>query len=203
AAKVAELREKRAKSGSQGGRRKAENARARAEANSKQTSSNLLDAGGIAKPRKVVTERSQLLSNKHGDDASNRPVTLVSEPDKTSNVAGQSDVTSSNLLADCYHAAVAKSYPETETDTEEVLRTSTVPPSAGTASPRRAKSPDQEPNAGSVVGAWVEAATAATGERPANRLIAQVGRYAKELLAEGKDPNRLIEAAKSAGHKGY
>jgi len=78
-----------------------------------------------------------------------------------------------------------------------------IPPSAGTASPRRAKQSTNDPNAGAIVAAWVEAATAATGERPANRLINQVGRQAKELLAEGKNPDRLIEAAASAGRKGF
>jgi len=78
-----------------------------------------------------------------------------------------------------------------------------IPPSAGTASPRRAKQSTNDPNAGAIVAAWVEAATAATGERPANRLINQVGRQAKELLAEGKNPGRLIEAARAAGSKGF
>lgn len=78
-----------------------------------------------------------------------------------------------------------------------------IPPSAGTASPRRAKQSTNDPNAGAIVAAWVEAATAATGERPANRLINQVGRQAKELLAEGKNPDRLIEAARAAGSKGF
>lgn len=79
-----------------------------------------------------------------------------------------------------------------------------VPPSAGAASPRRADSADDSPpNAGDVVAAWIEGAQAASGERPASRLIGQIGRQARELLEEGKDPDRLIAAADAAGRKGF
>ncbi len=61
----------------------------------------------------------------------------------------------------------------------------------------------RDADAGEVVAAWVEAAEEASGERPASRLIAQVGRQAKELLTEGKDPSRLVDAARAAGGKGF
>jgi hypothetical protein len=77
----------------------------------------------------------------------------------------------------------------------------TVPPSAGTAPPL----PDARvPNAGDVVAAWVEAATElGNGDRPASRLVAQVGRQARELIDEGKAPERLVDAARRAGAKGF
>lgn len=77
-----------------------------------------------------------------------------------------------------------------------------VPPSAGASAPRAARD-SNGPNAGTVVAAWIEASEAVTGERPAGRLIAQVGRQARELLDEGKNPERLVEAAAGAGRKGF
>ncbi|YCK35154.1 hypothetical protein ACNF49_14025 [Actinomadura sp. ATCC 39365] len=74
-----------------------------------------------------------------------------------------------------------------------------VPPSAGAAAPER----ETAANAGDVVAAWIEGVQAATGERPASRLIGQIGRQARELLDEGKDPERLIEAATAAGRKRF
>lgn len=76
------------------------------------------------------------------------------------------------------------------------------PPSAGAVAPH-ADGSGEIPNAGTVVAAWIEGAEATTGERPANRLIAQVGRQARELLDEGKDPDRLVLAASGAGRKGF
>jgi hypothetical protein len=85
-------------------------------------------------------------------------------------------------------------------------RNKDLPPTAG-ATQRRAvesgSSGSSPPNAGDVVAAWVEGAQAAGGGRPAGRLIAQIGRQAKELIDEGKDPARLIEAATAAGRKGF
>jgi hypothetical protein len=79
-----------------------------------------------------------------------------------------------------------------------------IPPSAG-AAPQRGTTPSGEStaNAGDVVGAWIEGAQAVNGERPAKRLIAQVGRQARELIEEGKDPQRLVDAAAAAGRKGF
>lgn len=75
---------------------------------------------------------------------------------------------------------------------------------SGASKPRRQRHDDQQsPNAGDVVAAWVEGAEQTTGERPASRLVAQVGRQARELIAEGKDPARLIAAARAAGSKGF
>ncbi|MEU4576636.1 hypothetical protein [Nonomuraea sp. NPDC023979] len=78
-----------------------------------------------------------------------------------------------------------------------------VPPSAGAAAPDSATAPVTPANAGDIVGAWIEGAKAGSGERPAKRLIAQVGRQARELIEEGKDPQRLIDAAAAAGRKGF
>jgi hypothetical protein len=54
-----------------------------------------------------------------------------------------------------------------------------------------------------IVGAWVDAAIARQGDRPDEKLIAQVGRGAKALLRQGKDLNRLLVAAEAAGANGY
>lgn len=59
------------------------------------------------------------------------------------------------------------------------------------------------PSTAMVVAAWVDGAREHTGERPAARLIAQVGRQARELLAEGRNPERLADAALACGRKGY
>lgn len=80
--------------------------------------------------------------------------------------------------------------------TSEPLTPEPVPTTSGVASLR-------QPNAGDVVAAWIEGAETASGERPGNRLIAQVGRQARELIDEGKDPQRLVAAARAAGTKGY
>lgn len=69
--------------------------------------------------------------------------------------------------------------------------------------PRRKKSDTTDLNAGNVVAAWVDAVERAQGERPAQRLVAQVGRQARELIEEGKDPARLVSAATAAGTKGF
>ncbi|MEO3869391.1 hypothetical protein ABGB18_11215 [Nonomuraea sp. B12E4] len=76
-----------------------------------------------------------------------------------------------------------------------------VPPTAGAVAP--ATSEQRPINAGDVVGAWIDAVVAVSGDRPAGSLIAQVGRQARELLGERKDPARLVEAATRAGRKGY
>lgn len=98
--------------------------------------------------------------------------------------------------------------PNNERTSEEVRVTPTRPdhteqppqkPSVSSSgAPRRA-----EPNAAPVVGAWVEAVESATGERPAARLVAQIGRQARELLTEGKPVDRLVAAAREAGRKGF
>lgn len=80
--------------------------------------------------------------------------------------------------------------------TSEPLTPEPVPTTSGVASLR-------QPNAGDVVAAWIEGAETASGERPGNRLIAQVGRQARELIDEGKDPVRLVAAARAAGTKGF
>lgn len=53
-----------------------------------------------------------------------------------------------------------------------------------------------------VTAAWVDA-NRANGYSPAKSRIAQVSRMAKELLAAGNDPDRVLAAARSAGSKGW
>ena len=55
---------------------------------------------------------------------------------------------------------------------------------------------------GPIVAAWVEAMTA-NGVTPTGGMRGQVGKLAKELLAAGNDPARVLDAARSAGEKGY
>lgn len=55
---------------------------------------------------------------------------------------------------------------------------------------------------GDVVAAWVEACTA-NGATPSTGQRGQVGRLAKELLAAGNDPHRVLDAARVAGAKGF
>lgn len=74
----------------------------------------------------------------------------------------------------------------------------TIPPPAGAAAPTE---DDRPINAQTVVAAYVEGVQDATGERPTKRVLLQVARQAKELLGEGRDPARLMAAAKSLGRK--
>ena len=55
---------------------------------------------------------------------------------------------------------------------------------------------------GAIVAAWVEAMTT-NGVTPTGGMRGQVGKLAKELLSSGNDPDRVLEAARSAGAKGY
>lgn len=77
------------------------------------------------------------------------------------------------------------------------------PPTAGAEAPHAelAIVPAEQINAGTVVAAWAEA-FAETGNRPLDRFRKQVGKEARELLAVGNDPDRVVEAAKSCGTKG-
>jgi len=183
AAKVEELRGVRAKSGSQGGRKKAENARSRGEAQGKQTPSNLLDGQGGPGAGKSVTKRSQPTSNKRGGDAGQRPVTLFSESDEIPVTAGQENEGPSNLLAGSQSAAVANGYPDTETDTEEVLRTSSLPPSAGADAPQA----DAPVTSQTIVGEWLDRCQS----RPPSRVIGQLSKEIKGLLDEGINPDHV------------
>lgn len=56
-------------------------------------------------------------------------------------------------------------------------------------------------HAGTVTGAWAEAFEA-TGNRPVKQQRNQVGKEAKELLAAGNDPQRVLAAARALGAKG-
>lgn len=63
------------------------------------------------------------------------------------------------------------------------------------------ESPD-EVNAGHVVAVWVAAYTS-NGIEPTTQQRGRVGRTARELLSARNDPFKVLEAAKSAGVKGY
>lgn len=65
--------------------------------------------------------------------------------------------------------------------------------------------PDPEPpevHAGTVVAAWTDACIA-NDVRPTAAQRSQVGRLARELLADGNDPERVLAAAAQAGARGY
>ncbi|GGM65048.1 hypothetical protein GCM10012275_39500 [Longimycelium tulufanense] len=63
-------------------------------------------------------------------------------------------------------------------------------------------SPPTEINAGAVVAAWVEAFQA-NDAAPTAGMRAQVGRTARELLSAGNAPDKVLEAARVAGAKGF
>ena len=83
---------------------------------------------------------------------------------------------------------------------EEPLRGSQaeaeVPPPAGAAKP-------PPPNPGPVVAAYVEGATEAGLPAPSASLKARVGRQARELIAERKPMNVLLDAARHMGAVGW
>lgn len=59
-------------------------------------------------------------------------------------------------------------------------------------------------NAGTVVGAWVDAFTEPQGrQRPSESMRKQAGKQARDLLEGGARPELVLEAAKLAGAKGY
>jgi hypothetical protein len=76
-----------------------------------------------------------------------------------------------------------------------------VPPSAGTAPPRR--DPSKPINAGDVVGAYVEGAKEGSQPHPAESLRKRIGRQAGQLLKEKTPPDALLTAARNAGASGW
>lgn len=73
-----------------------------------------------------------------------------------------------------------------------------LPPSAGAAAPPRGP----EITAQTVVAAYVEGVRIATGgEDPDRQAKGKIAKRAKALLNEGKDPARLVEAARALGQK--
>ena len=85
-----------------------------------------------------------------------------------------------------------------ETETEVLLRnTLPNPTDSGTTSPE-----PSDINAGTVVGAWVEAIQA-NGIKPSSGQRGQVGKLAAELLSAGNDPQKVLDAAQVAGAKGW
>lgn len=73
------------------------------------------------------------------------------------------------------------------------------PPPAGATAPV-----DKEPQGitpQTVVGAWIDGVKEVSGERPPKSMLGQVSRQAKELINEGRDPDRLVGAARSLGRK--
>jgi hypothetical protein len=63
--------------------------------------------------------------------------------------------------------------------------------------------PSTEINGGHVSAAYVDGATAAGLDRPSGTLIARVGKIAKQMLGEGKDPRKLVDAAYEMGGSEY
>jgi hypothetical protein len=87
-------------------------------------------------------------------------------------------------------ASGSKTKPYTETDTE-----TEVPTTSGADEPRQA----DQLNIGHVVAAFAEGATAAGLDAPSASIKARVGRQARELLAEHKPIDALIESARRMG----
>jgi len=78
-----------------------------------------------------------------------------------------------------------------------------VPPSAG-AAPRPGRKPRQSSNnAGDVIAAFVEGATAAGLDRPPENIRKRVGADAVKLLAEGYALERLVASARAMGATTY
>jgi hypothetical protein len=71
-----------------------------------------------------------------------------------------------------------------------------VPPTAGAVEPR-------QPNAGDIVAAFAESATAAGLKSPPASLRARLGKQARELIAEGWAPGFLVESARRMGPTGF
>lgn len=61
----------------------------------------------------------------------------------------------------------------------------------------------REIDAGTIVAAWVEAFEAATDRKPPKGLRGQAGKEARQLLDSGADPALVLDAARSAGDKGF
>lgn len=80
------------------------------------------------------------------------------------------------------------------------LGSNPAPPDA--AKPRRRAKPadpERAKHAGDVVAAFVEGALSSGQEEPASTIKARVGRDARQLLAEGKSAEKLIDAARRMG----
>jgi hypothetical protein len=59
-------------------------------------------------------------------------------------------------------------------------------------------------NAGTIVGAWVDAFMAPEGrQRPSESMRKQAGKQARDLIEGGAKPDLVLETAKLAGGKGY
>ena len=71
-----------------------------------------------------------------------------------------------------------------------------VPPSAGADEPRR-------PHVGDIVGAFAEGATSAGLLNPPANIRARVGKDARQLIAEGYDPDFLVGCARRMGPTGF
>lgn len=54
-----------------------------------------------------------------------------------------------------------------------------------------------------VVGAWVDAVNGTGTAKPTGAMKAQVGREARELLADAVDPTLVLDSAKAVGARGY
>lgn len=75
-------------------------------------------------------------------------------------------------------------------------------PNASRSAPPGDESEPGSIDAGAVVAAWVEGCEA-NDVRPSSSQRGQVGKLARELLAAGNDPQRVVDAARAAGAKGF
>lgn len=187
AARVDEIKSKRAVAGRRGGTRKAANAKA-ATQKPKQASSNLLGPNSAPAAANEVTDESTPTGN--NDSARLRLVAdATREAEPENDVKPACDAAGpSNLVGGWQQSALTNGTP----DTEEVLRTSRTeeplrgsqteqdaPPSAGEAEPRR-----DEVTARTIVGEWIDRCR----ERPPSNVIGQISRQIKTLLDDGIDP---------------
>ncbi|MFG1683556.1 hypothetical protein ACGFNP_25530 [Nonomuraea sp. NPDC049269] len=204
---AADLSEKRREAGRRGGLASAARRNQTNESKSKQTEAKRqASQADEAKNEPTASTRAAVAAS--GTNPQVQVEAAITPPAETQQVAQASQAngvskTSNLLLAGVSPVPGTSPYGEVPPETLFASDEAKVPPTAGTAKPRRTPPEDAPPNAGDVVAAWVEGAEAVSGERPGGRLIAQVGRQARELLEEGKDPSRLVEAAKAAGRKGF
>lgn len=185
AAKVEEIKAKRAVAGSRGGAKKAANAKAATKTQGKQTPSNLLDAEEAGEQENAVTKRSTPSGNKTSGRVSTTKEVVSSKSDKTKKDAGSEVGEPGNLLEGWQPVVVANGTPDTEA--EVVLRTThtdkTPPPPAGAAQPH----PDAEVTARTILGEWIDRCQS----RPPGQVIGQIGKHVKAMLDEGIHPDDI------------
>lgn len=140
--------------------------------------------------------RKRAAAGRRGGQASGNTRRATKQPAKQTGRANEANEASNEAEAEANRASPVVGSSTALTGLE-LPTPEPVPPSAGVASPRPL-------NAGDVVAAWIDAITAfADGEKPPNDIKGKLARQARELVEQGKDPAVLVEAATSAGGKGY